>query len=241
VVGRTDGDNIILASTSEGIYDLTLGLSDREQWSLVATQGYNAAAITYGEAKEGAVEACNFSTVLSVTSTHSAKGKESEEKSVTAQTLVKLVYSIGMSSRVTKDWDDESDKEKGDDKADGSSESKQVMIDGMDILHSNGKHRAMLFSTASMEERSTQAKKEGSAGEKTMEGVSVGGEESDNSKEKEWQDEEKEESYLAEKMNTATAQLNLDSNDEGSNFQENNLSVQLDDSDLQLQDYARNA
>ncbi len=85
---------------------------------------------------------------------------------------------------MTKDLNDESDKEKGDKEADGKSNSKQVTIDGMDILHSNGKHRAMLFSTASMEERSAQAKKEGSAGVKTMEGV----EESDSSKEKEWQD-----------------------------------------------------
>jgi hypothetical protein len=37
VVDRTDGDDIIHASTSEGIYDLTLGLSDREWRSLVAT------------------------------------------------------------------------------------------------------------------------------------------------------------------------------------------------------------
>ncbi len=37
VVDRTDGDGIYLASTSEGIYDLTLGLSDREWRSLVAT------------------------------------------------------------------------------------------------------------------------------------------------------------------------------------------------------------
>ncbi len=43
---RTDGDNIIHASTSEDIYDLTLGLSDKEWRSLVATRDYKAAAIT---------------------------------------------------------------------------------------------------------------------------------------------------------------------------------------------------
>jgi hypothetical protein len=236
VVDRTDGDNIILASTSEGIYDLTLGLSDRERRSLVTTRGYNTAAITYGKAKEGAVEAHNSSAAVSVTSLHSAKGKEPDEKSVTAQTLVISVYSIG-TSRVTKDLDDESDKEKGEDKADGGSDSKQVAIDGMDILHSNGKHRAMLFSMTSMDERSAQAKKEGSAGEKTMEGVSARGEELDSSKEKEWQDEGNEESYLTAKMNTATAQFNLDSNDKGSNFQENKTSVRSNELDLHLQEH----
>ncbi len=65
---RTDGDYIIHATTSAGIYNLTLGLSNKERRLLVALQGYNAAAITYGKAKEEAVEAHNFSAVLSVTS-----------------------------------------------------------------------------------------------------------------------------------------------------------------------------
>jgi hypothetical protein len=43
------------------------------------------------------------------------------------------------------------------------------------------------------------------------------------------------------KMNTATAQLNLDSNDKGSDFQENNMSVQSNNLDLHLQDYASDA
>ncbi len=68
---------------------------------------------------------------------------------------------------------------------DGSSNSKQVTIDGMDILHSDGKHKAMLFSTALKEKRSKQVKKEESTGEKNMEEVSVRGEESESSKEEE--------------------------------------------------------
>ena len=42
-------------------------------------------------------------------------------------------------------------------------------------------------------------------------------------------------------MNMATAQLHLGSNDEGSNFQENIMSIRSDDLDLNLQDYASNA
>jgi hypothetical protein len=49
VADRTDGDDIIQATTSEGLYDLTLGLSDKERWSLVALWGYDATAITYGD------------------------------------------------------------------------------------------------------------------------------------------------------------------------------------------------
>jgi hypothetical protein len=74
-----------------------------------------------------------------------------------------------------------------------------------------------------------------------MEEVAAGGEESDISKEKEWQDEGKEVSYLAAKMNTAFAQLNLDFDDKGSNFQENNMSVRSYDLYLHLQDYGSNS
>jgi hypothetical protein len=49
------------------------------------------------------------------------------------------------------------------------------------------------------------------------------------------------ESYIMAKKNTATAQFNLDSNDKGRNFHENNMSIWSDDLDLQLQDYASNA
>jgi hypothetical protein len=59
MVERTDGDDIIQASSSEGIYDLMLGLSDKEFRSLVSL-GHDAAAITFGKAKEGAIEAHNF-------------------------------------------------------------------------------------------------------------------------------------------------------------------------------------
>jgi hypothetical protein len=64
VADRTDGDNIIQATTSEDLYDLTLGLSDKEHQSLVALWGYKAAAITYRDAKEGSVETHNFSADL---------------------------------------------------------------------------------------------------------------------------------------------------------------------------------
>jgi hypothetical protein len=213
-VERTDGDDIIHTTTSAGIYNLTLGLSNKDRWLLVALQGYNAAAITYGKAKEGAVEAHNFSAALSVTSLNLAKGKGAEEKPGPTPTLAQLVYSIG-TSKVTKDSEDKSGKEKEGKEADGSSISKQVAIDGMDILHSNGKHGATLFSITLMEKASKKASK----GERYMGVDSAGSEESDSSKENKWQEEDKEESYLMAKMNMATAQLHLGSDDVGSNFQ----------------------
>ena len=74
VVKRGDGDDIIQASSSEGIYDLSLGLSDKECRSLVS-RGHGAAAITFGEAKEGTIKAHNFSAALSITSLPLKKGR----------------------------------------------------------------------------------------------------------------------------------------------------------------------
>ncbi len=79
VVDTSDGNDIIQASNLEGIFDLSLGLSDRERWSLVTMRGYDATAITYGDTKEGLIEAHNFSAALSVTSLRSTKGKGAEE------------------------------------------------------------------------------------------------------------------------------------------------------------------
>ncbi len=213
VVDRTDGDNIIHASTSEGIYDLTLGLSDKEHWSLVALWGYDAAAITYGKAKEGAVEAHNFSAALSVTSLHLAKRKGAEETPAPTPTLAQSVYSIG-TSKVTKDSEDDSDEEADDAEADNSSGINKVAIVRMDILHSNGNQGAMLLTMALMEETNKQASK----GEGNMKEDSAGSKKSESTEENEWQEEEKETSHLTAKMNVATTQLHLGSDEEGSNF-----------------------
>jgi hypothetical protein len=236
VVERTDGDDIIYATTSVGIYNLTLGLSDEERRLLVALRGYNAAAITYGKAKEGAVEAHNFSAALSVLSLHSAIGKGLEDKPGPTPTLAQLIYSIG-TSMVTKDSEDKSGREEEGKEVDGSSTSKHVAFVRMDIFHSDGKHGAMSFSTASMEETSKKVSK----GERYMGVDSTGTEESDISKENEWQEDKKEESHLMAKMNIATAQLHLGSDDKGSNFQENNMSIHSDNLDLNLLDYESNA
>jgi hypothetical protein len=94
-----------------------LGLSDKERHSLVG-RGYDAAAITYGKAKEGAIEAHNFSAALSTTSLHSAKRRVMEETPDLNPTLAQSVYSIG-TSRVTHDLEDKSDEE--EENADGDS------------------------------------------------------------------------------------------------------------------------
>jgi hypothetical protein len=62
MIDQMNADDFINAARTQGIYDLTLGLSDKEQRMLVARRAHKASAITFGEAKEGAVEAHNFSS-----------------------------------------------------------------------------------------------------------------------------------------------------------------------------------
>jgi hypothetical protein len=69
-VDQSYADDIINASTTQGIHNLTLGLLDKERQVLVASMVHKASAITYGEAKEEAVEAHNFSSKVSVTTIH---------------------------------------------------------------------------------------------------------------------------------------------------------------------------
>jgi hypothetical protein len=71
VQDEKDSDDIINAVVGEGIYDTFLGLSDKERRSAAASRGYKASAIMFGEAKEGAVKAHNFSSSTSVATIHS--------------------------------------------------------------------------------------------------------------------------------------------------------------------------
>ncbi len=102
-VNQSDADDIINAATTQCIYDLTLGLLDKERQVLVASKAYKASAISYGETKEGAVEACNFSSKVSDTTIHSSNERMGDATSVaSARTLAKLVFSIG-TSKVTEE------------------------------------------------------------------------------------------------------------------------------------------
>jgi hypothetical protein len=71
VLDKKDSDDIINAATGEGIYAMLLGLSDPELRTATAGRSYKTSAIMFGEAKEGAFEAQNFSSSTSVTTIHS--------------------------------------------------------------------------------------------------------------------------------------------------------------------------
>ncbi len=135
-VDQSGADDIINAATTQGIYDLTLGLSDKERQVLVAGKAHKASAITYGEAKEGAVEAHNFSSKASVTTIHSSNERKRDARTVVSEkTLAKLVYSIN-TSKVTEEGTE--DRKNGKEEESGNngnpSMNKRVAIEGMEIV-----------------------------------------------------------------------------------------------------------
>ncbi len=103
---------------TQGIFDLTLGLSDKEKRMMAIGKIHNASAITFGKAKEGSMEAYNFSLVQSVTSTHSINEKKKAAKTnALVRSLAKSVYSIDtgtskvMADGTVDEMDDSKDKE----------------------------------------------------------------------------------------------------------------------------------
>ncbi len=87
---------------------------------MVASKAHKASAITYWEAKEGAVEAHNFSSKVSVAMTHSSNEKKRSAKSAaSARTLAKLVFSID-TSKVTKDGTENDSNKEDESEEDGN-------------------------------------------------------------------------------------------------------------------------
>ncbi len=165
-VDQSNADDIINAASTQGIYDLTLGLSEKERQVLVAGKAHKASAITYGEAKEGAVEAHNFLSKASVTTIHSSNERKRDAKSVaTAKTLAKLVYSIN-TSKVTEDrTEDENTNKKEESDNDGNpGASKKIAIEGMQVLVGT-KKAAMLFETALTNEEGEDDAEDGEEGQ----------------------------------------------------------------------------
>jgi hypothetical protein len=161
-VDQSNAGDIINAATTQGIYDLTLGLSDKERRVLVAGKAHKASAITYGEAKEGAVEAHNFSSKASVTTIHLSNKRKRDARTVaSAKMLAKLVYSIN-TSKVTEVGTE--DKKNGNEEESGNNgnpnANKRVAIEGMQIVVGK-QNKAMQTETESTEEEEDDDEEDG--------------------------------------------------------------------------------
>jgi hypothetical protein len=134
VLDEANSDDIINAVVGEGIYDTMLGLSDKECRMAIASKAYDASAIMFGEAKEGAIEAHNFSSSASITTIH-LKNVGNSRSVAMEKTLAKLVFSMA-TSKVTSDGsEEEMDEEDDSDDSDAVSATKLgVAIEGMQML-----------------------------------------------------------------------------------------------------------
>jgi hypothetical protein len=105
IVNDQDADNIINAAATQGIFDLILGLSDKEKRVIIIGRTHEASAISFGKAQERLMEAYNFSSEQSVTSTHTINQKKKKANTdVLVRSLAKSVFSINTgTSKVTAD------------------------------------------------------------------------------------------------------------------------------------------
>jgi hypothetical protein len=134
VLDEADSDNIINAVAEEGIYDMTLGLFDKEQRMATVSKGNNASAIMLREAKEGAVEEHSFSSSASITTIH-LKNVGNSRSVATEKMLVKLVFSMATSKVTSEGSEEEMDKDSNA----VSAKKPRVVIEGMQML--NRHHR----------------------------------------------------------------------------------------------------
>jgi hypothetical protein len=133
VLDETNSDNIINAVAGEGICNTLLGLSDKERRTATASKGYNASAIMFGEAKEGAVEAHNFSSSASITTIH-LKNMSNSRSVSTEKMLAKSVFSIATSKVTSEGSEEEMDKDNDSDSDAGSATKPGVTIERMQML-----------------------------------------------------------------------------------------------------------
>jgi hypothetical protein len=184
-LGKKDTDDIINSVAGEGIYDTSLELSDKERRSAAASRGYEASAIMFREAKEGAVEAHNFSSSVSVTMIHS-KNMVNSGSVAMEKTLAKSVFSMG-TSKVTSDSLEEEMEEDNESDSETGSEKLGVAIEGMQMLTGHSKK----LSKESMQDKASKEEEEEDEADETLD------------------PNYKEESRLTTNMNATTENLQL--------------------------------
>jgi hypothetical protein len=171
IIDQTDADDIINAATTQGIYDLTPGILDKERRTMVAGKAHEASAITYGEAREGLMEAHNFLSAALIALIHTRNKKKRDASLVaTAKSLAKSVFSIRTTtSKVTEDKMEKNKEEEYSKSEQIESNQERVTINGIGMLNSD-KNKAMLLKTGEMDKGMTgnnSNKKESSKSKET--------------------------------------------------------------------------
>jgi hypothetical protein len=66
-------NNIINGANNSELFDMSLGLSEKEQRKRMSKTNYNESAIMFREAKGGSMKAYNLSSEVSITTLHTEK------------------------------------------------------------------------------------------------------------------------------------------------------------------------
>jgi hypothetical protein len=158
----SDKDDIINAANKTGLFNMSLGLSDKEQREQMAKTEYNELATSFREAKVGSMEAYNFSSGASITMVHAeqeGKGTSVASAKMTAKSVFSIVTNIRSGSE-----EDETDINEEMDIASG------VKIDRMEMVEMEvqGLTDNMNHATANLQLSSSElAPEEDSQGEDT--------------------------------------------------------------------------
>jgi hypothetical protein len=229
VLDDANSDDIINAIAGEGIFDTTLGLSEKERRTATVSKGHDASEIMFGEAKEGAVEAHNFSSSTFITTIHS-KNVDDSRSVATQKTLAKLVFSMA-TSKVTSDGSDkeEMDEDEGSNYKAGSAKKPEVAIKGMQMLtRGHHKNKSSVFeqeeesaedSTRHDHEETAQLTKNMNAAMAKLNLLSLDGDQSKDDDDKKFDDAIDREDSINP----------YSDNEEGKEFLEDNLSVHQED------------
>jgi hypothetical protein len=134
-------DDIVNAASKTGLFNMSLGLSNKEQRKRIAKIGYNELAISYGKAVAGSMEAYNFFAGTSITTVH-AERERGGTLVASAKTIAKSVFSIAMN--ITSGLEEEEEEQEGE-----TTSMTGVEIDGMEMMDTevqsltNNMNRAM--------------------------------------------------------------------------------------------------
>ena len=131
VLDETDLDDIINTVDGKGIYDTSLGLSDKASRVATTSKGYEALSIMFGEAKKGAVEAHNFSSFI--TMLH-LKNMSDSKSFTTEKMLAKSVFSIATSNMTSDVLEERMEKDSNSNYDAGPAPKLGVAIEGMQML-----------------------------------------------------------------------------------------------------------
>ena len=167
VMKEDDEDDIINAANKTGLFDMSLGLLDKEQRERIAKTGHNESEISFGDAMVGSMEAFNFSSGASITTVHAEKeGKGTSVAS--ANTIAKSVFSIATNITSGSDAsDDDVEEENGNKEMDRSTSG--VEIDGMEVIEGEIQSYTdnMNHATADLQLGSTNSEQEASGQSET--------------------------------------------------------------------------